>query len=157
MDIPTCDFRYWCGLSIAVAVSYFATVAFWDHYFSPLARIPGPFWASITRLWHAYHIFEGDHNTEIIRLHEQHGHFVRIAPDEVSVSHPAGPKLLLQSHLRKVCTISCCPRVKGAIRYDGLQDQTSVNIEATTLKWVIPMLRHFFLGADRFLILASIV
>lgn len=105
MNIYTFDLRYWCGLGIALVVSYCATAAFWHRYLSPLARIPGPFWASITRLWHAYHIFEGDHNTEIIRLHEQHGHFVRIAPNEVSVSHPAGPKLLLQSHLRKVRTI----------------------------------------------------
>ncbi|KAH8594968.1 cytochrome P450 [Bisporella sp. PMI_857] len=84
-----------------LVVLFLITAAIWRRYFSPLSNIPGPFWASTTRLWHAYYIFNGDHNTHIIKLHEQHGHFVRIAPNEVSVSHPDGPNLLLQTFLRK--------------------------------------------------------
>ncbi|KAK7915176.1 hypothetical protein PG985_012879 [Apiospora marii] len=89
------------ALGVPLLVLFLLTVAIWRRYFSPLSHIPGPFWASITRLWHAYHIFEGDHNTHIIKLHEKHGHFVRIAPNEVSVSHPNGPKVLLKTYLRK--------------------------------------------------------
>lgn len=102
MDTQTFDLKYWSGLGFTLIVGYTISLLIWRHYFSPLASIPGPFWASVTRLWHAYHIFEGDHNTEILQLHEQHGHFVRIAPNEISVSHPDGPKLILQTLLRKV-------------------------------------------------------
>ncbi|KJK74761.1 hypothetical protein H634G_10073 [Metarhizium anisopliae BRIP 53293] len=70
-------------------------------YFSAISDVPGPFWASITRLWHIYYIYNGDHNTRVMKLHKKHGHFVRIAPNEVSISHPDGPDLLLQKPLRK--------------------------------------------------------
>lgn len=78
------------------------TVAVCRRYFSSLSQVPGPFWASITRLWHAYHISQGDHSTTLLALHEKYSHFVRIAPNEVSVSHPDGPVILLQKLLRKV-------------------------------------------------------
>lgn len=78
------------------------TAATYRRYLSPLSAVPGPFWASITRLWQCCHIYLGDHNIRLIRLHEKYGHFVRIAPNEVSVSHPDGPKLLLYTPLRKV-------------------------------------------------------
>ncbi|OTA81553.1 hypothetical protein M434DRAFT_380111 [Hypoxylon sp. CO27-5] len=79
----------------------FVVLAIYRRYLSPLSNVPGPFWASITRLWHAYHVFKGDHNLHQIGLHNHFGYFVRIAPDEVSVSHPDGPHLLLQATLRK--------------------------------------------------------
>lgn len=81
------------------------TIAIRRRYFSSLSHVPGPFWASITRLWHVYHIYQGDHNTTLLALHERYGHFVRIAPNEVSVSHPDGPTILLQALLRKVCAL----------------------------------------------------
>ena len=71
-------------------------------YLSDLSDIPGPFWASITRLWHVWIIFEGEQNLRLKALHEKHGHFVRIAPNEVSVSHTDGSTLLLRADLDKV-------------------------------------------------------
>ncbi|ORY56949.1 cytochrome P450 [Pseudomassariella vexata] len=73
----------------------------WRRYCSPLRDIPGPFLASFTRLWHVGKIFAGDQNLELIRLHDQHGHFVRIADDEVSVSHLDGIKKLLLAPIPK--------------------------------------------------------
>lgn len=90
-------------LSLVLAL---IAIAIRRRYFSSLSKVPGPFLASVTRLWHAYHIFQGDHNTILLHLHEKHGHFVRIAPDEVSVSHPDGPTILLRGLLRKVSTPS---------------------------------------------------
>lgn len=74
---------------------------FWRRYLSPLRDIPGPLAASLTRLWHMRRILRGDQNLELIRLHEKHGHFVRIAPDEVSVSHPDAFRKILLAPLRK--------------------------------------------------------
>lgn len=77
------------------------SILFWRRYLSPLRDIPGPLAASLTRLWHMKRILKGDQNLELIRLHEEHGHFVRIAPDEVSVSHPDALKKILLTPLRK--------------------------------------------------------
>ncbi|KAJ0117715.1 Pisatin demethylase [Diaporthe amygdali] len=84
--------------SVLVAV---LSILIWRRYLSPLRDIPGPFAASFTRLWHMKRILKGDQNLELIRLHEKYGHFVRIAPDEVSVSHPDGLRKVLLTPLRK--------------------------------------------------------
>lgn len=87
---------------LALAVIAVFSICVWRRYFvSSLREIPGPFVASFTRLWHMHHIVKGDQNLELIRLHDQHGHFVRIAPDEVSTSHPDALKAVLLSPLPK--------------------------------------------------------
>ena len=71
----------------------------YQRYVSDLSDIPGPFIASITRFWHVCVILQGKQNLSIKALHEKHGPFVRIAPNEVSVCHPDGSsKLLRESH-----------------------------------------------------------
>jgi hypothetical protein len=52
----------------------------------PLASVPGPFWASISRTWYMYRIFVGDMHTVQRGLHERFGPIVRIAPNEVSTT-----------------------------------------------------------------------
>ena len=76
---------------------------------SPLASIPGPFWAKVSRLWMTKHSWDGnitfilkqsamsnisigDMNTTMINLHTQHGPLVRTGPNEVSVSDLAAVK-----------------------------------------------------------------
>ncbi|KAK8100231.1 hypothetical protein PG999_010605 [Apiospora kogelbergensis] len=66
-----------------------------------LRDVPGPFLAAFTRLWHARTIKSGTHARDITALHRRLGHFVRIAPDEVSVAHPDGPRKLLLEALPK--------------------------------------------------------
>lgn len=95
-------FWTWKGAAAQLVPILLISVAVYRRYLDPLRKVPGPFWASVTRLWQVKHIFQGDQNLQAIALHEKHGHFVRIAPNEVSVSHPDGPKLLLQAPLRKV-------------------------------------------------------
>ncbi|KAK6839281.1 cytochrome P450 [Apiospora arundinis] len=83
-------------------VTVLLVILTWRRYFSPINHIPGPFTASFTRLWHMHNILKGDQSTELIRLHEKHGHFVRISHDEVSVSHPEAIKKVLITPLEKV-------------------------------------------------------
>lgn len=90
------------GDFLTLFLVFLASVAVHRRWLANIYDIPGPFWASITRFWHVYHIFRGDQNVQIIALHERHGHFVRIAPNEVSVNHPDGPDLLYRAALRKV-------------------------------------------------------
>ena len=48
-------------------------VVVWRRYFLPIRDVPGPFLASMTRLWHTYHYLLGDHHWRLIELHETHG------------------------------------------------------------------------------------
>lgn len=77
------------------------TIVIRRRYFSTLSSVPGPFLASISRLWHIVRIIKGRVSQDTLELHEQYGPFVRIAPDEVSVSHPDAPKQLLLNTLHK--------------------------------------------------------
>lgn len=54
----------------------------------PLASVPGPFWASVSRTWYMYRIYAGDSHSVQRRLHEQFGPIIRIAPDEVVTTDP---------------------------------------------------------------------
>ncbi|KAK8102239.1 hypothetical protein PG984_015385 [Apiospora sp. TS-2023a] len=86
---------------LAGTVTLLLVLVTWRRYWSPISHIPGPFAASFTRLWHMHHILKGDQNTELIRLHKKHGHFVRISYDEVSASHPDAIKKVLLAPLEK--------------------------------------------------------
>ena len=41
--------------------------------FSPIRHFPGPFWASVTRLWIAYHNIKEDECETELALHKKHG------------------------------------------------------------------------------------
>ncbi|KLU90440.1 cytochrome P450 71A23 [Magnaporthiopsis poae ATCC 64411] len=55
-------------------------------FLSPLAKFPGPFWASVTRLWIAYHNVKEDEPEVFRELHRIHGPVVRVTPTMLSVS-----------------------------------------------------------------------
>lgn len=89
-------------------------------YWTSIRDVPGPFFASFSSLWRVYHLCKGHIEEEIFDLHKRHGmivliktrgytthsmtigHFVRIADNEVSVSHPDAVKQLLQANIPKV-------------------------------------------------------
>ncbi|KAI0142065.1 cytochrome P450 [Pestalotiopsis sp. NC0098] len=96
------DYSRPSGLAIVTALLLLVvTVATWRRCFSPLSDLPGPFWASITRLWHVKIIIAGDQNLVLSRLHEKYGHFIRMAPGEVSVTHPDAVRKIFLNPLRK--------------------------------------------------------
>ncbi|KAI0178107.1 cytochrome P450 [Pestalotiopsis sp. NC0098] len=94
------DITAWPALTVAGLVLLLTTVAY-RRYLSPLSTIPGPFWASFSRLWHVYITIEGRQNEELVEAHEKYGHFVRLANNEVSVSHPDAVKKVLLATLEK--------------------------------------------------------
>jgi len=67
---------------LAPAIALLAYVLY-QRLLSPLAKIPGPFWASVSRLWITKHAWDGDMNRVAIALHERHGKLVRTGPNEV--------------------------------------------------------------------------
>ncbi|KAI1340026.1 cytochrome P450 [Xylariaceae sp. FL0016] len=70
-------------------------------YFAPISQIPGPRFASFSRLWHIRQILKGHQNLSLIEQHDKHGQFVRISHSEVSVSHPDGIKQLFLAPVPK--------------------------------------------------------
>ena len=87
---------------------------------SPQRSIPGPFLARFTRLWYFYQIYQGDFERLNVKLHEQYGPIVRIAPGEYSVDDVEGARIIygLGKGFIKVCStidwhpvwnLSLCP------------------------------------------------
>ncbi|EMC97785.1 hypothetical protein BAUCODRAFT_31780 [Baudoinia panamericana UAMH 10762] len=69
----------------AVAYRLFATLIL-----HPLAKVPGPKYAAITKYYQFYYdvVLRGRFPWELKRLHEQYGPVVRIGPNEVHVAEP---------------------------------------------------------------------
>ncbi|THY02444.1 flavonoid 3',5'-hydroxylase [Aureobasidium pullulans] len=55
-------------------------------WFHPLSKFPGPFWASVTRLWIAYHNLKEDEPMVAFELHRKYGPVIRITPTLLLVS-----------------------------------------------------------------------
>ncbi|KAL5385689.1 hypothetical protein PMIN06_008813 [Paraphaeosphaeria minitans] len=60
----------------------------YQHLFHPLARIPGPFLASLTNWWYVRATRTETWHRIVVSLHEKYGPIVRIAPNQVSVGAP---------------------------------------------------------------------
>ncbi|KAL3471621.1 cytochrome P450 [Aspergillus californicus] len=73
---------------------YLLTCAIHSHYFHPLRFVPGPFLASISRLWIVAIAHEEDMEQFQRELHKQYGPLVRIAPNEVICSDPKAIEII---------------------------------------------------------------
>jgi hypothetical protein len=74
--------------------------ALYRKYASPLRKYPGPWLASMTRLWKVISTASTHTHLEHIELHRKYGPVVRIAPNEVSVSSPEAARTLLSAGKR---------------------------------------------------------
>jgi len=69
-------------------VSYFTIWIVYARTLHPLAKVPGPFWPSVSRTWLMWHHHRGDIEIVERELHKKYGRIIRIAPDEVVVADP---------------------------------------------------------------------
>lgn len=65
-----------------------------QRYFSPISTVPGPFLGTVGTFFRVWEIFQGRINHTLNRLHREHGPFVRISFNEVSVCHPDAIRIL---------------------------------------------------------------
>jgi len=102
------------GISLVVMSAY----VIYMRYLHPLARYPGPFIASLTNLWKAYSMYQGQMEYVIHDLHKKHGAIVRIGPNDLVISHADAVKqiYLAGSSFQKV---SC-----HFVFIDGRQNST---------------------------------
>ncbi|KAI0597880.1 cytochrome P450 [Biscogniauxia sp. FL1348] len=78
------------GVQAVAGVLFLATFAyaFYQCFLSPLAKIPGPFWAKFNNLYRAYISWRGNFHRDLAALHEKYGKVVRIGPNNLSVADP---------------------------------------------------------------------
>jgi len=72
-----------------IMITYMALWITYCRTLHPLAKIPGPFIPSFTRLWYMYRMYVADMDVVQRALHEKYGPLVRIAHDEVFCADPA--------------------------------------------------------------------
>lgn len=95
MTDPNSLFQAWHSAAAAqrtLLVSFTASAAcvllyvLYQRLFSPLAKVKGPFWASLSPAWKLLQFTKGDFHEKIVQLHEEYGPIVRIAPSEVIIA-----------------------------------------------------------------------
>lgn len=69
MALSILNLTFCAGLLVAFCVGWVV----YQRLFSPLAKIPGPFWASISRLWYLQRINAEDMHRYTKKLHEKYG------------------------------------------------------------------------------------
>lgn len=72
--------------AVVVLVTIIVLTVIRRRFFSPIRSIPGPFWASISRLWHLKQVASGKQNLKLIEQHDKHG-MVPSDPAEQPCSH----------------------------------------------------------------------
>ncbi|KAI0408575.1 cytochrome P450 [Xylaria palmicola] len=82
--------HYYAGPILASLVAYVVYNALWRVYLSPIAHIPGPRLAALTRLYEMYYDawLGGQYTFKIMELHEQYGPIIRISPWELHIADP---------------------------------------------------------------------
>ena len=85
---PLAHLSYDNPLSLLLILTFatFTAYVIYQRHFHPLASVPGPFLASLSRLWLAQHSRSGDMHRTMISLHATLGPLVRTGPNEVSVA-----------------------------------------------------------------------
>lgn len=84
----------------------------YQRYLHPLAGIPGPFAASISRLWITRLSWVGGTHKVMVDLHRQHGKYVRIGPNEVyDLDWSNSPYTELTKHCRSVADPAAVKRI----------------------------------------------
>lgn len=61
------------GLGVAYVTFKVISQIVYYRFFHPLAKFPGPFWGSVTRLWLTYHNVKADECETVQALHKKHG------------------------------------------------------------------------------------
>lgn len=82
------------GYAASLLVIYWAAWIVYARLFHPLARYPGPFWASVSRFWMVGQIRKAASEKTQRELHDRLGKIVRIAPNEVAISDPEAIKTI---------------------------------------------------------------
>ncbi|KAI0875612.1 cytochrome P450 oxidoreductase [Hypoxylon argillaceum] len=91
------------GLSHPFATVAVLVVVYWVGWiiyarnFHPLSKVPGPWLASVSRVWYMMQIATGETEKTTRRLHEKYGPVLRTSPNEVTCASPEAIKLIYRT------------------------------------------------------------
>ncbi|KAK8069788.1 hypothetical protein PG994_006404 [Apiospora phragmitis] len=88
-------------LGVVYVLSKVVYQVVYNHFFHPLAKFPGPFWAGVTRLWLTYHNVKANECEVVQALHKKHGPVVRITPSLLIVSDATKLPTIYSRHADK--------------------------------------------------------
>ncbi|KAJ6126977.1 hypothetical protein N7523_002589 [Penicillium sp. IBT 18751x] len=77
---------YWIVPGYIIGI--FSSITIYRLCFHRLKHFPGPIWASISKIWHAWQARHRTNYLVLERLHNEYGDFVRTGPSEITVYHP---------------------------------------------------------------------
>ncbi|KAF5633095.1 cytochrome P450 monooxygenase [Fusarium tjaetaba] len=80
------DFSLWILLP-CFGIAYLLFNVIYNLFFHPLAKLPGPFLAKLTKFWLFSEELGGDAANTLARLHKKHGQLVRVSPNEVAINN----------------------------------------------------------------------
>jgi cytochrome P450 len=75
-------------LSAIYFAGLYASLLIFRIFFNPVNRIPGPFFTRISKFTHVLHNLDARSCENLLRWHEKYGKFVRIGPNDISVTDP---------------------------------------------------------------------
>ncbi|KAI5922089.1 cytochrome P450 [Camillea tinctor] len=79
---------------LILIITYYVIPTLFEFLFSPLGKVPGPFWARFSRWWEYRRVANGRSNLEYIRWHKKYGPVVRVGPNRYSISRPEDVKIV---------------------------------------------------------------
>lgn len=83
--------KYQVGcLALSLGIVYIASIAIYRLWLSPIAHVPGPKLAALTRHYECYYdlVLDGQYVFKIDQMHKKYGAVVRIGPWEVHIAEP---------------------------------------------------------------------
>ena len=83
-----------CGLLGIYFLGLYSSLIVYRLFFNPLNRFPGPYFARLTKFHHVVRNKNFDGHHKLLELHQKHGQFVRIGPNDLSVTDPDGVQVV---------------------------------------------------------------
>ncbi|KAF3927413.1 hypothetical protein ABW21_db0206181 [Orbilia brochopaga] len=85
-------------LFVGAFICYLTIKAIARIYFSPLSKVPGPWYTAISELWFLWKNVGGGSIFAIDNLHQKYGPYVRIAPDIISCADIESAQKIHSTH-----------------------------------------------------------
>ena len=82
--LTSLDTPSFCVLALTALFLYFCATSVYSLYFSPLAAIPGPWYAAISDFWLTSHVARLQQCMTVQALFERYGPVVRVGPNKVA-------------------------------------------------------------------------
>ncbi|KAK8189111.1 putative P450 monooxygenase [Phyllosticta capitalensis] len=90
--IDQTSFSHAASIMTAITASYlagvYACLITWRLFLSPLNKFPGPFMARLSSFWMTFHVGNSEAYKLVTKLHQQHGDFVRVGSNDLSILDP---------------------------------------------------------------------